>query len=220
MIKIAPSLLAAHVLSLKDEVAAVLNAGADIIHLDIMDNHYVPNLTFGPLFCQALRSCFPNIVLDVHLMANPVHELILSFAKAGASSISIHPDACIHLDRELNFIRSLNCKVGIALNPATSLDCLIYTQHILDFVLIMTVNPGFGGQTLIPSCMKKISAIKKQYKDLEIAVDGGVNVDNINVMAKMGAECFIVGSGLFTTKDYAHTISTLKLRATSVRSNF
>lgn len=213
MIKIAPSLLAADVLNLKEEVSAVLSAGADLIHLDVMDNHYVPNLTFGPLFCQALRSYFPNIIIDVHLMVKPVHELIISFAAAGASRISIHPDACIHLDRELNFIHSLNCKAGLAINPATSLDCLTYTKDILDFVLVMTVNPGFGGQPFIPSCIQKIETIKKQYKDLEIAVDGGINIDTIEAIAKAGAECFIVGAGLFTTKDYANTISTLKLRA-------
>ncbi|OGV26120.1 MAG: ribulose-phosphate 3-epimerase [Legionellales bacterium RIFCSPHIGHO2_12_FULL_37_14] len=213
MIKIAPSLLAANVLKLADEVQTVLTAGADFIHLDVMDQHYVPNLTFGPLFCQAIHESFKNLPIDVHLMVKPVHDLIKAFANGGAARISIHPDACTHLDRELNFIRSLNCKAGLALNPATSLDCLTYTHEILDFVLVMTVNPGFGGQKLIPHCVQKISAIKTQYKDLEIAVDGGVTKDNIGALAKAGASVFITGSSLFATSNYAKTISILKLHA-------
>jgi ribulose-phosphate 3-epimerase len=214
MIKISPSLLSANVLRIEEEVDALVQANADLIHLDVMDQHYVPNLTFGPAFCKALSQRFPQLHLDVHLMVTPVHELIEAFAKAGAARIAIHPDACIHLDREIAFIKDLGCEVGLALNPATSLECLYYTRHCLDFVLVMTVNPGFGGQTLISSCIPKISAIKSEFPELSIAVDGGVNVETIHQLAQAGADTFIVGAGLFSSKNYAKTIGLLKEKAT------
>lgn len=210
MIHIAPSLLSADLLQLKKEVEAVLHAGASMIHLDVMDNHYVPNLTFGPDFCRALRQSFPEVCLDVHLMVQPVEALIDAFVEAGASRISIHPDACIHLNRELARIRHSGCKAGLALNPATSLDCLNYTHTDLDFVLVMSVNPGFGGQVFIPNCLSKIEAIHKQYPHLEIAVDGGVNVSNIAQLAHVGATTFITGSALFYSSDYVKTIAEFK----------
>lgn len=213
MIKIAPSLLSADVLNLEEEVKRVMNAGADMIHLDVMDQHYVPNLTFGPLFCGALRQRFPKVILDVHLMVSPVETLIEAYAKAGASRISIHPDACIHLDRALTLIRELGCEAGVALNPSTSLECLSTIRHRLDFVLVMTVNPGFGGQSLIEACIPKIAAIKQNYPDLSIAVDGGVNEKTIGELARAGAQTFITGAGLFASTDYEKTMKGLREKA-------
>ncbi|KTD19006.1 ribulose-phosphate 3-epimerase [Legionella jordanis] len=208
---IAPSILSADMTRLGEEVEAVLNAGADLIHFDVMDNHYVPNLTFGPPVCAALHKRFPNAVLDVHLMATPVDDLIVQFAKAGAKRISIHPDASIHLDRSLDLIQQQQCKAGLVLNPSTSPECLNWCHYRLDFVLVMTVNPGFGGQKLIPEVKEKISWIKEHFPHLPICIDGGVGIDNIANLAKTGASQFVAGSAIFSSQDYRQTI--LEMRA-------
>lgn len=207
---ILPSLLSADLCYLHDEVKAVKNAGADMLHFDVMDNHYVPNLTFGPLLCDAIYKHFPDFAIDVHLMVEPVDELILSFAKAHAKRISIHPDATIHLDRSLSLIRDQGCKAGIVLNPATPPDCINWLKHRLDFVLVMTVNPGFGGQRLIPEVFSKIRWIKDNHPDLAIAVDGGVNKDNISELKKAGASEFIAGSAIFASPNYDKAIKELR----------
>lgn len=204
--KILPSLLSADIMHFGDEVDAAIQAGADMLHLDIMDNHYVPNLTYGPSVCQALRDYAPSIPIDVHLMTNPVDPLIQQFSAAGASRISIHPDATIHLDRSLQLIHELHCKAGLVLNPATSLDSLEWCIHRLDFVLVMTVNPGFGGQVLIPEVIDKITHIHTRYPTLPICVDGGVTINNIASLAKAGATEFVAGSALFNSDDYQKTI--------------
>ncbi|ARH00613.1 ribulose-phosphate 3-epimerase [Legionella micdadei] len=207
---IAPSLLSADMTKLGEEALAVMDAGADMIHFDVMDNHYVPNLTFGPPICQALHQRFPNYMIDVHLMACPVDDLIVQFAKAGAKRISIHPDATTHLDRSLQLIQQQGCKAGLVLNPATSIDCLRWSIHRLDFILVMTVNPGFGGQKLIPEVIDKIKLIKLQYPALPICVDGGVSVDNVASLAKSGATEFVAGTAIFSTADYAKTIKAMR----------
>ncbi|WED41948.1 ribulose-phosphate 3-epimerase [Legionella cardiaca] len=213
---IAPSLLSADMTRLGEEVSSVMQAGADLIHFDVMDNHYVPNLTFGPPVCQALHQRFSHIPLDVHLMTTPVDELIINFAKAGASRISIHPDATIHLDRSLELIRQQNCEAGLVLNPATAPDCLSWSLHRLDFVLVMTVNPGFGGQKLIPEAVQKIKWIKQQFPQLPIAVDGGVTIENIADLAKAGATQFVAGSAIFSTNNYRETIATMRSKLGAV----
>ena len=202
-----PSLLSADVTRLGDEVSAVIDAGANMIHFDVMDNHYVPNLTFGPLFCHALRERFKTVPIDVHLMTSPVDALIADFAKAGASRISIHPDATIHLDRSLELIKSFGLKAGLALNPAASLDVIKWCIQRLDFVLIMTVNPGFGGQSLIQEVINKIMECRVSYPSLPICVDGGVTPDNVKSLATAGATEFVAGSAIFSTNDYAKTIA-------------
>lgn len=207
---IAPSLLSADMTRLGDEVESVMQAGADIIHFDVMDNHYVPNLTMGPFVCQALLKRFPDLVVDVHLMTSPADELIMQFANAGARRISIHPDASIHLDRSLQLIRQQGCMAGLALNPATDPDCLRWCQSRLDFVLVMTVNPGFGGQQLIPEVLAKISYIKQHYPLLPICVDGGVNIDNIRMLADAGASEFVAGSAIFSSKNYKETLDAMR----------
>lgn len=207
---ISPSLLAADFTKLGEEVTQVIAAGADMIHFDVMDNHYVPNLTFGPIVCEALRKKLPNLLVDVHLMTTSVDELIVQFAKAGANRISIHPDSSYHLDRSLGLIQDNGCKVGLVLNPATSPECLKWCLHRLDFVLIMTVNPGFGGQTLIPAVINKISFIKKIYPSLPICVDGGVTVENITQLAQAGATQFVAGSAIFSSENYKKTIVTMR----------
>jgi len=199
---------------LGEEVDAVKKAGADMIHFDVMDNHYVPNLTFGPPVCLALRKRFQDLPIDVHLMVSPVDDLIRAFAKAGANRISIHPDASIHLDRSLQLIKELGCEAGLVLNPATSIDCLQWSHHRLDFVLVMTVNPGFGGQTLIPETIKKITKIHEQYPQLPICVDGGVTTENISSLATAGATEFVAGSAIFNSTDYAQTITSMRQQLT------
>jgi len=205
-----PSLLAADGLRLYDEVNELIQAGADMLHLDIMDNHYVPNLTFGPQVCSALRQQFPSIPIDVHLMVTPVDELIRQFANAGATRISIHPDATLHVDRSLQLIRELNCQAGLVLNPATTIDCLTWVHHRLDFVLVMTVNPGFGGQALIPEVIPKIHAVHQQYPTLPICVDGGVTADNIAELAHVGATEFVAGSAIFNSNNYQETLDKMR----------
>lgn len=210
-IKIFPSLLSANLLKLQDEIDALVDAGIDTIHLDVMDNHYVPNLTFGPFFCEAISKQYPNIVIDVHLMTISVDSLIVAFANAGAHRISIHPEACYHLDRSLQLIKQHNCQAGLALNPATDFNPYKWISYLLDFVLIMTVNPGFGGQKLITECIPKIADIKTYYPNIELCVDGGVNLDNIRELISAGANQFVMGNAFFKTKNYKQIIQQLNL---------
>lgn len=213
---IAPSLLAADMTRLGDEVDAVMSAGADYIHFDVMDNHYVPNLTFGPGFCEALTKRFKNLPVDVHIMAKPVDALIEAFARAKAKRISIHPDATIHLDRSLQLIKDRGCEAGLVLNPATSPEVIRWCIHKLDFVLVMTVNPGFGGQSLIPETLEKIRFIRQYYPELAICVDGGVTCDNIASLAAAGATEFVAGSAIFNSPDYMKTIANLRAKLTNI----
>jgi ribulose-phosphate 3-epimerase len=214
--QILPSMLSADLTRLGDEVEAVMRAGADCIHFDVMDNHYVPNLTFGPAFCEALIKRFPNLPIDVHLMVDPVDALIESFAKAGAQRISIHPDATTHLDRSLQLIHDLGCKPGLVLNPATHIDVLTWCAHKLSFVLVMTVNPGFGGQKLIPEVIKKITQIRQLYPQLDLCVDGGVTTKNIATLARAGATQFVAGSAVFNSDNYQHTIKSMREQLTDI----
>ena len=208
--KILPSLLSADITRLGEEVIAVMNAGADMLHLDAMDNHYVPNLTFGPLLCEGLRKRFTDIQIDVHIMATPVDSLIIEFAKAGATRISIHPDATIHLDRSLQLIRDSGCQAGLVLNPATPLDCINNCLHRLDYVLMMTVNPGFAGQTLISEVISKVATLHQQHPALAICVDGGITASNIQSLARAGATEFVAGSAIFNSDNYTKTINNLR----------
>lgn len=214
--QILPSLLSADMTRLGEEVDAVMKAGADFIHFDVMDNHYVPNLTFGPAFCDALIKKFPNLPIDVHLMTTPVDTLIEAFAKAGAKRISTHPDATIHLDRSLQLINNLGCEAGLVLNPATSIDTLTWCAHNLKFVLVMTVNPGFGGQKLIPEVIPKLSKIRQQYPNLDLCVDGGVTPQNIASLAHAGANQFVAGSAIFNSSNYSETIKRMREQLASI----
>lgn len=211
---IAPSLLSADFARLGQEADAVLNAGADMLHLDVMDNHYVPNLTVGPLVCEALRKYGIKAPIDVHLMTKPVDHLIIGFAEAGATNITFHPEASEHVDRSLALIRKHGCKAGLALNPATNLHCLDHVMDKLDLILVMSVNPGFGGQSFIPSTLNKIQSLRqlidKSQLDIKLAVDGGVKIDNIGQIAKAGAEMFIAGSAIYGQPDYAAVITAMR----------
>ena len=211
---IAPSILSADFARLGEEVDAVLKAGADWVHFDVMDNHYVPNLTIGPMVCKALRNYGVTAPIDVHLMVKPVDSLIEDFAKAGATFITFHPEASDHVDRSLQLVKNLGCKTGLVLNPETSLDLLDSSWDRLDMVLLMSVNPGFGGQDFIPSVLDKISVLRKaidQKKlNIRLEVDGGIKLDNIAEVANAGADTFVSGSGIFGEKSYQDVISKMR----------
>jgi len=211
--RIAPSILSADFARLGEEVRAVAAAGADLIHFDVMDNHYVPNLTVGPLVCAALRP-HVKLPLDVHLMVKPVDRLVPEFAKAGANIISFHPEASEHIDRTIALIKEQGCKAGLVLNPATPLSFLDHTLDKLDLVLLMSVNPGFGGQQFIPSVLPKIEEARRRIrasgKPIWLEVDGGVKTDNIGEIARAGADTFVAGSAIFGSKDYAATIREMR----------
>jgi len=211
---ICPSILSADFARLGEEVDAVLAAGADWIHFDVMDNHYVPNLTIGPMVCKALRKHGIKAPIDVHLMVKPVDRIVPDFAEAGANLISFHPEATEHVDRTLQLIRSHGCSAGLVFNPATSLDWLDYVLDKLDHVLIMSVNPGFGGQSFIPAALEKLRRARKiiddSGRDIRLQVDGGVKVDNIGEIARAGADTFVAGSAIFGEGDYAAVIAAMR----------
>jgi len=217
--RIAPSILSADFARLGEEVRAVARAGADLIHFDVMDNHYVPNLTVGPLVCAALRP-HVDLPLDVHLMVKPVDRLIPEFAKAGANIITFHPEASDHVDRTLALIREQGCKAGLALNPATPVSWLDHTLEKLDVVLLMSVNPGFGGQQFIASVLPKIAEVRRRIaaggRPIWLEVDGGIKGDNIAQVAKAGADTFVAGSAIFGSKDYAATIRDMRSRLSGI----
>jgi ribulose-phosphate 3-epimerase len=211
---ISPSILSADFARLGEEVKAVLAAGADWVHFDVMDNHYVPNLTIGPLVCEALRKAGIKAPIDVHLMISPVDPLVSDFAKAGASYISFHPEATQHVDRTIGLIRDSGCKPGLVFNPATPLNWLDYVIDKIDLILIMSVNPGFGGQKFIPQALPKLSEARERIqasgRDIRLEIDGGVKVDNAAEIARAGADTFVSGSAIFGSSDYAATIKAMR----------
>ena len=211
---ISPSILSADFARLGEDTQAVLDAGADWVHFDVMDNHFVPNLTIGPMVCKALRQYGILAPIDVHLMVQPVDGLVVDFAKAGASIITFHPEASTHVDRTISLIRENGCKAGLVLNPGTSLDVLEWSLEQLDMVLLMSVNPGFGGQSFIPYVMGKISRVRAMIdatdRDIRLEIDGGVTVDNIGDLANAGVDTFVSGSAIFGTDDYAETIARMR----------
>jgi ribulose-phosphate 3-epimerase len=218
---IAPSLLSADFARLGDEAEKVIKAGADMLHLDVMDNHYVPNLTVGPLVCESLRKYGIKAPIDVHLMVKPVDQLIGDFANAGATNIVFHPEASEHVDRSLSIVREHGCKAGLALNPATSLSCLDYVLDKVDIILVMSVNPGFGGQTFLAEALKKIKQLRKlidsSKRDIRLAVDGGIKTTNIQQVAQAGADMFIAGSAIFQQADYAAVIKEMRAQLASIK---
>ncbi len=211
---IAPSILSADFARLGAEVDAVLEAGADIVHFDVMDNHYVPNLTIGPMVCAALRKHGVKAPIDVHLMVSPVDRIVPDFAAAGATYISFHPEATLHIDRTIALIREHGCKPGLVFNPATPLDYLDYTLEYLDLVLVMSVNPGFGGQQFIPTTLRKLADARRRIdasgRSVRLEVDGGIKTDNIRAAAQAGADTFVAGSAIFGSADYARTIREMR----------
>jgi len=211
--RIAPSLLSADFANLGQEVKDVIAAGADLIHFDVMDNHYVPNLTIGPLVCEAIRS-YATVPIDVHLMVKPVDRIIPDFAKAGAGIISFHPEASEHIDRTIGLIHDQGCKAGLVFNPATPLSYLDHVMDKLDLILIMSVNPGFGGQSFILEALKKLQEVRRRIDesgyDIWLEIDGGVKVDNIHAIKQAGADTFVAGSAIFNTPDYHATIAAMR----------
>ncbi|MDM8546942.1 ribulose-phosphate 3-epimerase [Candidatus Venteria ishoeyi] len=211
---IAPSILSADFARLGEEVVNVLDSGADVVHFDVMDNHYVPNLTIGPLVCEALRKHGVTAPIDVHLMVKPVDRIIPDFAAAGASYITFHPEASEHIDRTLQLIHESGCKSGLVFNPATPLDCLKHVMDKVDIILLMSVNPGFGGQKFIPATLDKLREARKLIDDsgfdIRLEIDGGVKVDNIREIAEAGADMFVAGSAIFNTDDYKVTIDAMR----------
>ena len=218
---IAPSILSANFARLGEEVDAVLAAGADWVHFDVMDNHYVPNLTIGPLVCEALRKHGVTAPIDVHLMVQPVDRLVPDFAKAGASIISFHPEASAHVHRTVQLIKSHGCKAGLVLNPATPIEVLDWVLDELDLVLLMSVNPGFGGQAFIPSALDKLrrvrAMIERSGRDIRLEIDGGVKADNIGEIAAAGADTFVAGSAIFNAPDYADVITRMRAAVADAR---
>jgi ribulose-phosphate 3-epimerase len=218
---IAPSILSADFARLGEEVRNVLDSGADIVHFDVMDNHYVPNLTIGPLVCEALRKHGITAPIDVHLMVKPVDRIVPDFAKAGATYITFHPEASEHVDRTIGLIREVGCKPGLVFNPATPLSYLDYVLDKLDMVLLMSVNPGFGGQSFIPSALPKLRQVRQMIdrsgREIRLEVDGGVKVDNIEAIAAAGADTFVAGSAIFGAKDYRATIGSMREKIASAR---
>ena len=218
---ISPSILSADFARLGAEVDAVLAAGADWIHFDVMDNHYVPNLTIGPMVCQALRTYGVTAPIDVHLMVEPVDRIVPDFAKAGASVISFHPEASRHVHRTVQLIKSHGCKAGVVLNPATPVDILDWVLDQVDLVLLMSVNPGFGGQAFIPSALDKLRVVRQKIdasgRDIHLEIDGGVKVDNIGEIAAAGADAFVAGSAIFNAPDYSDVISKMRAAVAGAR---